>query len=837
MASAIGKNGFLARRMNLFRFLIRPFWQHPAFASVAVLTLALGIGANTAIFSVIYAVLIRPFPYPEQEKIVFLSAVLRRDPKFVNSLNHLDLQDYQRDSTSFAGLGGAQDAQLVVTGIQEATQVKGANVSPSVLELLRVPPLLGRLLLPSDDVPGATPVCVLSDRAWERFFQRNPNVVGKSVVLNGVSHEVVGVMPGNFKFWNAWIYRPLTLGVPEDLRNARGAQINIWGVGRLKSGVTREQASEDLDRIARQIEATFPMENRDLTVRVQELAETVGASLRPTLLLLFGAVGCVLLIACVNVTNLLLARGASRSRELAVRAALGATQGRILRLLLAETLPLGLFAAASGVLLAWGGLKLILAVIPVELIPAEATVRLSWPVLSFTVGVSLITSLVAGLVPAWQASRTDSADALKNGGRSVSGDRGGRVRTGLVVAEVALAFTLLIGAGLLVRSLLHVARIDPGFRVDNLVIASVQLPESRYPDPERSLGLMRNLQERVRLLPGVVSSGILGTLPMTGDNFNIPLLVEGRAYTAQDELRGVTYTTATPGAMEAIGLKLREGRFFNELDRAGGERVAILNAKAARQLFGDENPLGRKVASGVPRSALGNQEVKGLLAVLADPPFARVIGVVADTRRYSLAAEPPAEVFYPFEQSLPVPMVRNNLGVVVHSHGNPQNVVTALRQELRTLDSELPLDVVRTMTSVIDESLRGQRFVVVLLGLFAGLALLLAALGIYSVMAWMVSQRTRELGIRLALGASPVGVIRMVVAQGSRLVLLGLLLGLGLALALSRVIASQLVHTTPHDVPTYVVAGLGLLAVALLACWIPARRAARVDPMSALRSE
>ncbi|MBN9691505.1 MAG: ABC transporter permease [Verrucomicrobia bacterium] len=823
--------------MNLFRFLIRPFRQHPAFAAIAVLTLALGIGANTAIFSVIHAVLIRPFPYPEQEQIVFISGVLRRDATATTSVNSLDLLDFQREATAFAGLGGAQDAQLVVTGSQEAARVKGANVSPSVLELLRTPPLLGRLLLPSDDVPGAAPVCVLSDRAWERFFQRNPNVVGKSVVLNGTSHEVVGVMPGNFKFWNAWFYRPLTLGIPEDLRNTRGVQMNIWAVGRLKPGISHAQATEDLDRIARRIEAAFPIENRDLTVRVQELAETVGASLRPTLLLLFGAVGCVLLIACVNVTNLLLAQGASRSRELAVRTALGATQGRILRLLLGETLPLGLLAAAFGILLAWGGLKLILSVIPVELIPAEATVRLSWPVLAFTVGVSLVTSLVAGLVPAWQASRIDSADALKEGGRTVGGERVGRLRSGLVVAEVALAFTLLIGAGLLVRSLLQVARIDPGFRVDNLVVASAQLPESRYSDPDRSLALIRNLRERVHLLPGVVSSGILGTLPMTGDNFSVPLLVEGRTYTAQDDLRSVTYTTATPGAMEAIGLKLKEGRFFNELDRAGGERVAILNAKAARQFFGDENPVGRKVASGVPRSLLSNQEITGLLAALADPPFARVIGVVSDTRRYSLTAEPPPEVFYPFEQGLAVPMVRNNLGVVVHSHGNPQNVVAALRQELRNMDSELPLDTVRTMTSIVDESLRGQRFVVVLLGLFAGLALLLATLGIYSVMAWMVSQRTRELGIRLALGASPWGMIRMVVAQGSRPVLLGLLLGLGLALALSRVIASQLVNTTPHDVPTYAVAGLGLLAVALLACWIPARRAARVDPMNALRSE
>ncbi len=823
--------------MNGFRFALRQVRQHPGFTWVAVLTLALGIGANTAIFSVIHAVLIRPFSYPEQERIMFISGTLRREANSTQAVNHLDLRDWQKEATSFDGLGGAQDAQLVVTGKDDATRLKGANVSAGVLELLGVRPVLGRSLLPSDDVPGAPRVCVLSDRAWERFFGRGPDVLGKSVTLNGISHEVVGVMPSQFKFWNAWFYLPLWPSIPEDIRNLRGVQMDIWGVGRLKPGVTVERATEDLDRIARRIETEFPVENRDVSVRVQPLAETVGANLRPTLRLLFGAVGCVLLIACVNVTNLLLARGASRGREIAVRAALGATRGAIVRQLIMESLPLGALAAVSGTALAWGGLKMILALMPVDSLPAESQVRLSLPVLGFTVAVSLGTALMAALVPAWHASRADSTESLKSGGRSITGDGGGWIRRGLVVAEVALAFVLLIAAGLLLRSLVQLSHVDPGFRVDNLVVAGVNLPVTRYPDTARSLTVVQNLRERLNHLPGVVQAGVMGMIPLNGDNFSIPLLVEGKSYTRQDELRGITYTTATPGGLEALGVQVLRGRLFTEQDRAGSEPVVILNQRAAKQFFGDEDPIGKRVASGLPRSLYGNQEVQGLLALILDPPFARVVGVVSDTRRFSLAGEPQPEAFYPFEQSFNIPMVRNNVGIVVQTRDTPANLVSALRHELRAIDADLPLDSVKTMASLVQESLQGQRFVVILLGTFAALALLLSAIGIYSVMAWMVSQRTRELGIRLALGASPRGMIRMVVTQGSRPVLTGLVAGVGLAMASSRLLASQLVEVKPTDVVTYVLVGLGLLAVALLACWIPARRAARVDAMEALRSE
>ena len=816
---------------------LRQLLKHPGFTAVAVLTLALGIGANTAIFSVIHAVLIRPFPYPDQEQIVFITGASRKDPTSTASVNPLDLEDWRTQATAFAGMGGSQDAQFVVTGVDEPSRVKGANLSPSVLELLRVPAAMGRLLLSTDNERGATRVCVLSDRAWERFFGRRPDVIGKTISLDGNAHEVVGVMPANFKFWDAWVYVPLIHGVPNEMSNLRGVQFGIWGVGRMKPGISAKRAEEDLDVVARRIETAFPMENRDLTVRVRLLAETVGSGIRPTLFLLFGAVGCVLLIACVNVTNLLLARGAARERELAVRAALGATRWRLIRQLLSEALPIGVLAAVVGSLMAWWGLRMILGIIPSELIPAEASVRLSIPVLLFTVAVSMLTAVVAGLLPAWLASRAQTNEALKSGGRGASAGSGARIRWALVVAEVAIAFALLIGAGLLIRNLVQVARTDPGFRVENVLVASVQLPDARYPDTSRSLAIVRGLGERIRTFPGVLNHGAMRSVPMSGGNMGIPLMVQGRSYTKQEDMRSATYNPVTTGAMEALGLRLKEGRFFSAADRAGGEHVAIINSRAAKELFGAESPIGKLVASGIPKGLLGEQQARGWVTLLMDPPYARIVGVVEGTRQFSLTFDSQPEVYYPYEQSLNAPMVRNNFSFVLHTKGDPAPLAAAIRKELQAIDPQLPLDSVKTMSTAINETLQGQRFIVVLLGVFAGVAMLLAVIGIYSVMAWMVSQRTRELGIRLALGASPAGMVRMVVRQGSWPVLIGLAVGIVLALVLSRVIASQLVNIRATDPLTYVCVGIGLLAVAVFACWLPARRAARVDPMIALRNE
>jgi putative ABC transport system permease protein len=821
--------------MQHLRILLRHLLKSPGFSAAAILTLALGIGANTAIFSVVHAILIRPFPYPDSEQILFIAASQRDQPESSFPLALPDLEDFQQQSDAFDGLGGAIDAQFIVTGDFPTVRMKGAYVSPETLELLRVAPTTGRLFHADDDRPGASRVCVLSHRAWERFFALRPDIIGRTAMLDGKPHEIVGVMPAEYKFWDAWFYVPLAHGIPPELRSARGIRLGMWGIGRVKANLTATQAEQALDVIARQIEAAFPAESGKVTVKVRALAETVGGRIRPTLLLLFGAVGCVLLIACVNVTNLMLARGASRTRELAVRSALGASRFQLVRQLLLETLPIGILAAFTGVLFATGGLRLLLARIPSELIPAEANIGLSWPVLAFTLAVGLLTALLAGILPAWQGARSAVAEALKDGGRAGTGLSGTRIRNGLVVAEVALALTLLVGAGLLLRNLTQIARTDPGFQTERLLIASLQLPEEQYRDPARCLVFAQQLLERTSRFPQVRNIGIASAVPMSDGGFNLPLLIEGRPFQRED-IRSIQYSAVTPGTLETLGIRLIRGRLFQSTDHAGGERVVILNAEAAKVFFGDEDPLGRLVTAGIPPEMAGDNPT-GILKAIITPPWARVIGIVRNTRQYGLTIDPRPEAFFPLEQSLPVPPARNNLSLILRTSVDPLTLAGSVRQEIQALDPNLPLDQIRTMEAIIADSLRGQRFIVVLLGVFASLALILAAVGIYSVVSWLVSQRTREMGIRLALGAPPSSVIRLVVTQGLRPVLIGLALGMALAVTLSRILRHHWFQLDTTDPLTYAATGLALVAIAAFACWIPARRAARIDPLNALRAE
>ena len=821
--------------MHALRLAFRRFLKKPGFAAATLLTLALGIGANTAIFSTIHAILLRPLPYPDQGRIMFVSAAERDRPDQTFPVNFADLEDWREQNDVFEQLGGSLDAQFVVTGDFESTRLKGAYVTPSTLDLLQVPPRLGRLLRAEEDRPGAARVCVLTHRAWERFFQARPDAIGGTVMLDGQPHEVVGVMPPGFKFWDAWFYVPLAHAIPPELRPLRGVRLGLWGIGRTRAGVTPQQAEAALDVIARRLEQKFPAENRKTTARVNPLAETVGGQLRPTLLLLFGAVAAVLLIACVNVANLLLARGAVRAREFAVRSALGAGHARLVRDLLIEMLPLGIGSAAAGILLASVGLRALLALIPAELIPAEAEIGLSWPVLTYSLVIGIGTALLAGMLPAWQAARTAVGESLKDGGRTGTGFAGTRVRSGLIVTEVALAILLLVGAGLLLRNLARLARTDPGFRTEHLLVAAIELPEKKYADPNQGLAFGRDLLDRVRSFALEQQAGLLTSLPLFNGSFNLPLLIQGQAFD-RENVRSVTYNAITPGKLETLGIPLLRGRHLTPADRAGGENVVLLNATAARQFFGEQDPVGRFVACGIPPEMAG-ENPSGIVKALVNPPWARIIGVVADTRQSGLAIPPQPEVFFPFEQSLPVPPTRNSLTLVLRTSGDPRALTGSVRQEIRSLDASLPVDRIKTMEAVVTDTLKGQRFVVVLLGVFAGVALLLAAVGIYSVVAWLVSQRVREMGIRMALGAAPARVVRLMVVQGLRPVLIGLVLGTGLALGLSRVIAGQLVNVSPLDPITYAAVAVILSAVATGACWLPARRAARVNPTEALRAE
>ncbi|MCC6234317.1 MAG: ABC transporter permease, partial [Verrucomicrobiales bacterium] len=458
----------------------RQWTRNPGLLLVAVLTLALGIGASTAIFSVIHGILIRPFPYPDSEQVMFVSGGLRDEPGASFPLSLPELHDFQEPNPSFSSLGGAMDGQFTVTGIDQPTQVKGGYVSPQTLELLGVPPAAGRLFQPTDDQPGAEPVCVLADRAWSRFFQRRPDILGKSVLLNGRSFTVVGLMPPDFKFWDAYLYVPLAHGIPAELRLSRTVRFGIWGIGRLAPGITPETAATHLSTLLDRAKAATPGTPEGATIRVTPLAQNVGNRIRGPLYLLFGAVGCVLLIACVNVTNLLIARGVVRQREFAVRTAVGAGRRELIAQLLWESLPLALLSAAVGLLLALGILRALLVLIPAELIPAEATLRLNTPVLVFSGLIALASTTLSSLVPALQISPGRVHDSLRESQRGTGGLRSSRLRSGLIVAEVTLALALLIGAGLLVRNLTRIAATDPGFHPQNLLIARIDLPESRY---------------------------------------------------------------------------------------------------------------------------------------------------------------------------------------------------------------------------------------------------------------------------------------------------------------------------------------------------------------------
>lgn len=816
------------------KFALRQLLRNPGFAAVAILTLALGIGANTAIFSVLHAVVLRPFQYPEAERIVFVSVHDRDHADSLNSLSYPDLLDYAAQNEVFEHFGGALDGSIVVSEGPDPARVKGCCLSPEIFSLLRTPPLLGRVLLPSDNQREAERVCVLSFAAWQRFLSGAPDVLGRTITLDGRPHAVVGVMPDHFKFWNAQVYVPLIHGVPRDIGQTRAATIGIWGVGRLKHGVTLEQANANLDTVAHRLAKAYPDSNRTTYAQGRPLVETVSQQIRPTLLMLFGAVGFVLLIACVNVTNLMLARGATRVRELAVRSALGASRGRVFRQLLAETLPLALAGAALGIALAAGGLKVLLGVIPENLIPAEANVRLSLPVLGFTLVTSLFAAVLAGVLPAIQSSRLDLNEALKEGARGSSDRKGGRVREALVVAEVALALTLLIGAGLLTRDLARLLRIDPGFRVEGLVVARLDLPEVRYAEPARGEAFVRTLLERVRVLPGVERVGIARSAPLSSGAFNIPLMIFGKSYARLEDMENLNYNPLAGDALATLGARLVAGRPLNDQDRGTTERVVVLNEAAVKKFFPDGQALGRQVVAGIPANLAGQDSVP---PELIDPPWATVVGIASDVRQFGFLGKPQPEMYLPFEQSFKISGSRNQFYLLVRTPGSPETVIPSLRQALRELEPNVPTDAFQTMASLVRESTRPQRFVAWLLGIFAGVAGFLAVIGIYSVVSWTVAQRTREVGIRMALGATPTVVVSRLVRLGLVPVLLGVGLGLLIALALAQVMTHQLAEVPARDPLTYAGVALLLTLVAVVACWLPARRAAKVDPMVTLRAE
>ena len=796
------------------RYALRVLGRGRGFVAVAVLTLALGVGANTAIFSVVRGVLLRSLPYPEPERLVAVQSVIRGSPTAVSPP---DFVDWRAQAKSFSGLAAYFLSTTNLTGTGEPERLTQARVSANFFDLLGVRPARGRGFLPGEDAVEAPRVAILSDGLWRRRFGAEPSIVGQTIRLDDFPTTVVGIAPPELKLpvgVDLWL---TTRFEPRDVDpRARGARW-IAVVGRLASGATLAGARAEMAAIANRLALADPRHDGGVTSRIATLQEDLVGGVRAPLLILLGAVGFVMLIACVNVASLALGRTAARETELTVRVALGAGRGRIARQILTENLVLAIGGGIAGLALAILGTRALVALAPGDL-PLVHAVHVDGVVLSFSLAVTLLSGVAFGVVPALQASRQGIEARLRSGGRGLSLGSG-RLRRVLVVTEVALAMTLLAGAGLLVRSLARLSSVDPGFRTDHLATFSVTLSPVRYPDAARQEQFTRQLETRLQRLPGVTSAGVSFALPLTNSGFGFTFAIGGRPEVSGPEEPRAQVRIATPDYFRAMGIPIVRGRGFTARDDETAPHVILISQEAARRYWPNEDPIGQTLMTG-----WGRDETHRFGGT--------IIGIVGDVRQFSLAMAPLPEIYGPLAQR---PL--DELSVVVHSTSPAATVLTAARETVRELDAELPIYDVRSYDDIVRESIAERRFYVTLLATFAGLALVLAAIGIYGVIAYSVQQRRRELGIRIALGATRERVIGLVMRQGMALTTAGALIGLGIAGLLTRVLRGQLYEVSATDPLTFVLVPVLLVVVALVACVVPARRAVAVDPATTIRAE
>jgi predicted permease len=797
------------------RYALRQLRRSPGFALVAVLTLALGIGANTAIFSVVNGVLLRPLPFREPDRLV---RVFSLDEGKRAAVSPLDFADWRDQARSFEGLAAVNALTLNLTGGGEPERLEGASVSAALFSVLGVRPIAGRTFAPSEDAPGAPRLVLLGEPLWRRRFGADPGLVGRTVLLDGEVYTVVGIVPAASAYpAGAEVWTPLDLSQEARSRGARYLRV----IGRLAPGTAASAAGAEMAAIARRLEEQDPDHNTGFGAAVVPLHQQIVGEVRTPLLVLLGAVGFVLLIACANVANLLLARAIGREGELAVRAALGAGRGRIVRQLLTESLLLALLGSAAGVALAAAAMRAFVAAVPDDL-PRVAEVGIDGTVLLATAGAALATGLLFGLAPALQASTPILVGTLKQGGRGASGHAGRRrASDALVVAEVALAVVLLAGAGLLTRSFTRLLEVDPGFRPERVTTFTVTLPPAKYGKDAQLQAFAAALVERLARLPGAQSAAVVSGLPLSDAGFSLSFTVDGRPAPDPGAEPSAQVRVATPAYFATMGIPLVRGRAFTERDRDGSPQVVVINREAARRFFPGEDPLGRRVQLGWTRDSvrMGGE----------------IVGVVGDVRQFGLDAAPVPEIYAPYDQ---FPL--DELSAVVRSTADEQDqaaVLAAVWGAVGELDRDLPVYALRTLEELVSESVARPRFYMLLLGAFAAVALLLSAVGIYGVMSYAVRQRTREIGIRVALGATGGRVLRMVLGQGLTLALAGAILGLLAALWVTRLMASLLYGVSPTDPPALAAGAVVLVAVAALACYLPARRAARADPLTAIRAD
>jgi predicted permease len=808
------------------RYGIRMIATSPGFAAIVILTLALGIGANTALFSVVNGVLLNPLPYEQPDRLVAIYSRSKNFPQ--SSTSYPNFLDWIRAQKSFSSMAAYREDDYNLTGTGEPERVKAEMISANFFSVLGINPVAGRLFQAEEDQVGAQPVALISGGLWKRKFGSSPDAVGKTLTLNGTGYTVVGVIPADFRyqsgnFHDSDVYVPIGQWNDSTFRDRR-AGMGMDAVGRLSSGVTLQQAHADMDSVAQHLANTYPDADKGLGITLLPLKQDVVGNIRPFLLVLLAAVGFVLLIACVNVANLLLARSTGRTREFAIRAALGAGRGRVIRQLLTESLVLSFAGGALGLLLAAWGTQAGIKLLP-EALPRAQTVQIDARVLLFTLAATVLAGIFFGLAPALKMSGEDLHGTLKEGGRGSSGARQ-RVQGFFVVVELAMALVLLVGAGLMIRSLAKLWSVNPGFDPRNVITFNLSYPTNLGSTPDAIRASMRQLHGAVAAVPGVEAASLTaGSMPMSGDS-ELAFWIEGEPRpTSEADAKSALFYAVEPEFLKTMGIALRRGRFLTPEDNEHSPFVIVIDDQFAKLYFHGEDPIGKRVNFSILEKS------------------AEVVGIVGHVKQWSLdgdARSPVQAQFYLPIFQIPdqfMPLLSRGADFVARTQGSPEIEMGPIRGAVKKVSGDIVFSGTQTLDHVISDSLSARRFSMILLGIFAALALLLSCVGIYGVVSYLVGQRTHEIGIRIALGAQRKDVLGLILGQGARMALIGVALGIAGCLALTRLMAKLLFGVSVYDPVTFLAVACLLTAVALAACYIPARRAMRVDPIIALRYE
>jgi predicted permease len=806
------------------RYGLRTLAKAPGFTAIAVLTLALGIGANSALFSVVNGVLLNPLPYPEPDKII---SVFTKTSDFNHSsTSYLNFLDWQKENQSFAPLAAFRNVSIFLTGAGDGEQLRGFMISAGFFDVLGVKPILGRMFRPEEDQVGAAPVVLISQGLWMRKFGSSQDILGKAITLDGKSCVVVGVIPASFSFYTHArdIYEPIGQWNDPTFRD-RKVSFGTQSIGRLKPGVTLQQAQADMDSIARNLAVAYPDADKGQGIALISLKENLTGDIRPFLFVLLAAVGFVLLIACANVANLLLARSTGRTREFAIRAALGASRRRLVRQLLTESVILSMAGGALGLCIAYWGTSAILSSLP-QALPRANEIGLDSHVLLFTLGVSLAVGILFGLAPAFRLAGSRLHETLKEGGRGSSGAKHHAQNT-FVAAELALALVLLVGAGLMIRSLSALWKVNPGFNPHNVLTFNMTLPRGLEQNPDGLRSVYRQIHETLKAIPGVQYVSIQGgSLPLSGDDSELPFWIEGQPKPpTMNEMSSALFYLVDPDYLQAMQTPLLRGRFLTLQDSVKSPQVVVIDEVFARKYFPNEDPIGKRINLGI----MDKQ--------------AEIVGIAGHVKHWGLDSDAKAtiqaQIYISFLQ-LPdkfMPLAADNMGMVARTLGPPGDLAPILKRTMQQVNSDQVLYEIETMDGVVADSLSARRFSMMLLGVFAGLALILSSIGIYGVVSYITGQRTHEIGVRMALGAQQGDVMKLVLGQGVKMALIGIAIGLAAAIGLTRLMTKMLFSVSPTDPVTLIGVSLVLMGVALAACYMPARRAMRTDPIVALRYE